>query len=73
MNRLSLKSFKKICLKLNVDSEFLSQLYKEMDTQFKGSLYFNELINYYLAHSNDNQMMYFFQYLDYDYWEDIFR
>jgi hypothetical protein len=44
-----------------------------MDSQYKGSLYFNELINYYLAHSTDNQMMYDSMYLDQDYSADSLR
>jgi hypothetical protein len=59
-SRLTMKSFKKHLLALNgqLPSGLLSDLYREIDTQTKGSIYFNELLNYYLAHSSDPEMMY---------------
>jgi Ca2+-binding EF-hand superfamily protein len=58
-HRLTLKTFKKHLLSLNSQfpSSLLSDLYKEIDAQTKGSIYFNELINYYLSNSSDNEMM----------------
>jgi len=54
--RLTLKSFKKHLLSLNTQlpSTLINSLYKEIDQQEKGSIYFNELINYYLNKSTDN-------------------
>ena len=59
IHRMTLKPFKKMMLKVNekFSSHFLSELFKEIDTQFKGSIYFKELINYYLSNSSDSEMM----------------
>lgn len=54
-SRLTMKSFKRHLLSLNsqLPSNILSDFYREIDAQTKGSIYFNELINFYLANSSD--------------------
>ncbi len=54
-----MKNFKKHMLALNsqLPSGLLSDLYRQFDTTTKGSIYFSELANYYLAHSADTDIL----------------
>ena len=57
--RMTLKSFKKLALKANkqLSTEFLNGLFRMIDCSSKGSVFFNELFNFYLEHTRDTEMM----------------
>lgn len=56
-----MKAFKKHLAALNsqLPSGLLSDLFRDIDSSTKGSIYFSELTNYYLAHSADTDIMYY--------------
>lgn len=59
-HRLTLKTFKKMLTAAHpsLPAELVTDLYREMDAQVKGSIYFCDLINFYLCNSQDSEMMY---------------
>jgi hypothetical protein len=46
------------CSQPALPAQLITDLYREMDSQLKGSIYFCDLINFYLSNSQDSEMMY---------------